>query len=176
MGKNEQKNFGQVGGRLAASRSLIQGLVSTARRGGLPFAPAKGSKTGQRGTKLSPLQTPLTLSCGWIRTMQGIVRTAPQIRSQGACGAFYLDSAGAELNAPAAPYQRRLIPLRKYEVFPGGGAPTRRGLGAQPQAYFGSFCTHKRNAPAASRTGFAPCKINAMPLGDHKLSPAGQER
>ena len=34
---------------------------------------------------------------------------------------------------------------------------------------FGSFCTHKRNAPAASRTGFAPCKINAPPLGDHNL-------
>ena len=29
--------------------------------------------------------------------------------------------------------------------------------------------TSKRNAPAASRTGFAPCKINAPPLGDHNL-------
>ena len=29
--------------------------------------------------------------------------------------------------------------------------------------------THKRNAPAASRTGFVPCKINAPPLGDHHL-------
>ena len=29
--------------------------------------------------------------------------------------------------------------------------------------------THKRNAPAASRTGFAPCKINAPPLGDYNL-------
>ena len=43
--------------------AFCKGIVSTARRGGLPFAPAKGSKTGQRGTKLSPLQTPLTLSC-----------------------------------------------------------------------------------------------------------------
>ena len=43
--------------------AFCKGLVSTARRGGLPFAPAKGSKTGQRGTGLSPLQTPLTLSC-----------------------------------------------------------------------------------------------------------------
>ena len=158
MGKNEQKNFGQVGGRLAASRSLIQGLVSTARRGGLPFAPAKGSKTGQRGTKLSPLQTPLTLSCGWIRTMQGIVRTAPQIRSQGACGAFYfgfcrdrIKCACGSLSASSNP-----APGSRCFGFPGGGAPTRRGLGAQPQAYFGSFCTHKRNAPAASRTGRYP--------------------
>ena len=29
--------------------------------------------------------------------------------------------------------------------------------------------TSKRNASAASRTGFAPCKINAPPLGDHNL-------
>ena len=43
--------------------AFCKGVVSTARRGGLPFAPAKGSKTGQRGTGLSPLQTPLTLSC-----------------------------------------------------------------------------------------------------------------
>ena len=32
-------------------------------RQGLPFAPAKGSKTGQRGTRLSPLQSPLALGC-----------------------------------------------------------------------------------------------------------------
>ena len=43
--------------------AFCKGIVITARRGGLPFAPAKGSKTGQRGTELSPLQTPLTLSC-----------------------------------------------------------------------------------------------------------------
>jgi len=44
-----------------------------------------------------------------------------------------------------------------------------RGKPGPPWPYFGSFCTHKRNAPAASRTGFAPCKINAPPLGDHNL-------
>ena len=31
---------------------------------------------------------PLPLNCGWIRTMLGIVCTALQIRSQGACSAF----------------------------------------------------------------------------------------
>ena len=55
--------------------------------------------------------------------------------------------------------------------FPGGGAPTRRGLGAQPQAYFGSFCTHKRNATAASRADYAFAKGSAPPPGDHKLAP-----
>ena len=69
-------------------RAFCKGIVITARRGGLPFAPAKGSKTGQRGTKLSPLQTPLTLSCGWIRTMQGIVRTAHRYAPKVAAGAF----------------------------------------------------------------------------------------
>ena len=54
--------LGRVCDRLAA-KAFCKGIVSTARRGGLPFAPAKGSKTGQRGTGLSPLQTPLTLNC-----------------------------------------------------------------------------------------------------------------
>ena len=85
MGKNEQKNFGQVGGRLAASRSLIQGLVSTARRGGLPFAPAKGSKTGQRGTKLSPLQTPLTLSYAGYECCFSLNNREKQIRTAHRC-------------------------------------------------------------------------------------------
>ena len=31
--------------------------------------------------------------------------------------------------------------------------------------------TSKRNAPAASRVGFASGKINAPPLGDHKFGP-----
>ena len=45
--------LGRVCGRLAA-KAFCKGIVSTARRGGLPFAPAKGSKTGSRGTELPP--------------------------------------------------------------------------------------------------------------------------
>ena len=50
-----------------------------------------------KGTKirlgLCP-KTPYPLSCGWIRinfsaVAEKLIRTAPQIRSQGACGAFY---------------------------------------------------------------------------------------
>ena len=37
------------------------------------------------------------------------------------------------------PYKRRLIPLREYEVFPGGGAPTRRGSRGPPRVTFGYF-------------------------------------
>ena len=44
-----------------------------------------------------------------------------------------------------------------------------RGKLGSPLPCFASFCRSKRKAPAASRTGFAPCKINAPPLGDHNL-------
>ena len=47
--------------------------------------------------------------------------------------AFYWDAAGAELNAPAAPYKRRLIPLRECAAFPERGVPTRGGLGDLPE-------------------------------------------
>ena len=46
-----------------------------------------------------------------------------------------------------------------------------RGKLGPPRPYFGSFCTHKRNAPAASRTGFAPCKINAPPKATTNWPP-----
>ena len=45
------------------------------------------------------------------------------------------------------------------------GIATRHG--AQPATTH----TSKRNASAASRTGFASGKINAPPLGDHKFAP-----
>ena len=49
--------MGIVCNRLAASRSHRRVTISTARRGDLPFVPAKGSKTGSRGTD-SPLTNP----------------------------------------------------------------------------------------------------------------------
>ena len=60
-------------------------IVSTARRGGLPFAPAKGSKTGQRGTGLSPLQTPLTLSCAGYEYCFSLNNREKQIRTAHRC-------------------------------------------------------------------------------------------
>ena len=51
----------------------------------------------------------------------------------------------------------------RWRVTPSVSWVTRHG--AQPA----TTRTHKRIAPAASRTGFAPCKINAPPLGDHNL-------
>ena len=52
---------GRVCSRLTASRGLSQGRVCTPRRRGLPFAPAKGSKTGSRGR--FPLDKPLFVAC-----------------------------------------------------------------------------------------------------------------
>ena len=76
---------GIVCGRLSAGQGLLQGLISTARRGGLPFAPAKGSKTGQSGTKLSPLQTPLTLSCAGYEYCFSLNNREKQIRTAHRC-------------------------------------------------------------------------------------------
>ena len=59
---------------------------------------------------------------------------------------------GAHLCAVRICFSRLL--REKQHSYP--AQPGDRGLGAQPQAYFGSFCTHKRNAPAASRTGRYP--------------------
>ena len=50
---------------------------------------------------------------------QGIVRTAPQIRSQGACGAFYFWRSRDQIKNQ--PYKRRLAPD------PGGRRPSGRG-------------------------------------------------
>ena len=63
--------------------------------------------------------------------------------------------------------------FRRKMPFVSSTAKRQRGLQkgklGSPLPCFASFCRSKRNAPAASRTGFAPCKINAPPLGDHHL-------
>ena len=85
---------GPVCSRLRRRGAFCKGVVSTARRGGLPFAPAKGSKTGQRGTKLSPLQTPLTLSCAGyeccfsLNNREKQIRTAHRCAPKVACGSI----------------------------------------------------------------------------------------
>ena len=113
--------LGRVGGRLAGGRGLLQGLVSTARRGGVPFVRTRRrglcsmsgrypygignpptlrrSSFPQRASRPAggpipkhawgcaprPPNAKLRLDTNDVN----IVRTAPQIRSQGACGAFY---------------------------------------------------------------------------------------
>ena len=118
---------GIVCSRLSASRSHRKVTVCTPRRRGVPFTRVKGTKTR---LGLCP-KAPFSLSCGWIRTMRSIVRTAPQIRSQGACGAFYFGPSRNQIKNQ--PYKRRLIPLREYEVFPGGMYRRVGGLGVLPE-------------------------------------------
>ncbi len=76
---------GAICSRLRRRGAFCKGIVSTARRGGLPFAPAKGSKTGQMGTKLSPLQTPLTLSCAGYECCFSLNNREKQIRTAHRC-------------------------------------------------------------------------------------------
>ena len=62
----------------------------------------------------------------------GIVRTAPQIRSQGACGAFYFGFSKDRIKNQ--PYKRRLAPDPGGLKPSGRGVPTRYGsLGRSPK-------------------------------------------
>ena len=80
----------------SASRSHRRVTVGTPARRGPPFAPPKGGKSGSRGTD-SPLTNPF-LSLAVLDTNDAKHRPyCAQIRSQGACGAFYLDLAETEL-------------------------------------------------------------------------------
>ena len=83
--------YGLAPSRLPASQSLLRDLACAPIRRGLPFAPAKGSKTGQRGTELSPLQTPLTLGCAgyeccFSALAEKQIRTARRCAPKVACG------------------------------------------------------------------------------------------
>ena len=49
-----------------------------------------------------------------------------------------------------------------------------RGKLGSPLPCFASFCRSKRKAPAASGVNYAFAKGSTPPIGDHKLSPAGQ--
>ena len=80
---------------------------------------------------------PYPLSCGWIRinfsaTAEKLIRTAPQIRSQGACGAFYFVFCRNRIKNQ--PYKRRLAPDPGGRRPSGRGVPTRYGsLGRSPE-------------------------------------------
>ena len=70
-------------------------LACTARRRGVSFAPAKETKTGQRGTGLSPLQTPLTLGCAGYECCfsagaEKQIRTARRCAPKVACGGIFI--------------------------------------------------------------------------------------
>ena len=113
--------------------AFCKSVVSTARRGGVPFVRTKGTKIR---LGLCP-KTPYPLSCGWIRinfsaTAEKLIRTAPQIRSQGACGAFYFVFCRNRIKNQ--PYKRRLAPDPGVRSASGRGVSTRCGsLGRSPE-------------------------------------------
>ena len=60
-------------------------------------------------------------------------------------------------NAPAAPYKRRLIPLREAVLWLSGrGVPSRRGSRGTPRVTFAYFSSEKSRPPPARRTGCYP--------------------
>ena len=78
-----------------------------------------------------------------------IVRTAPQIRSQGACGAFYFGPSRNQIKNQ--PYKRRLAPDPGGRRPSGRGVPTRRGSRGPPRVTFGYFSSQKSNPPPGRR-------------------------
>ena len=77
-------------------------------------------------------QDPLTLKLRLDTNDVNIVRTAPQIRSQGACGAFYFGPSRNQIKNQ--PYKRRLAPDPGGHRPSGRGVPTRYGsLGRSPK-------------------------------------------
>ena len=95
--------WGRICDRLRRGGDFAGCKAGTPTRRGPTFVRAKVGKTR---LGLCP-KTPLPLSCGWIRTMRSIVRTAPQIRSQGACGAFYFGPSRNQIKNQ--PYKRRRV-------------------------------------------------------------------
>ena len=78
---------------------------------------------------------------------------------------FILDSAGTELNAPAAPYQRRLIPLREAVAlaFRAGGLRRVGVLGRSPKRILVPFVrtkgTPRRRAVQALHPAYSPRRL-----------------
>ena len=89
-------------------------------------------------------KTPLPLNCGWIRTMLGIVRTAPQIRSQGACGVFYLGLLQTNSRKSCC----RAYELNK-QLFAQTAPPPQRGRGRGCGAERRQWRMQRGGAPAA---------------------------
>ena len=85
--------LGQDGDRLAAGRRFCRVQGRYAYPAGAYFCSCKS----RQNTLGAVPQDPLTLKLRLDTNDVNIVRTAPQIHSQGACGAFDLDAAETEL-------------------------------------------------------------------------------
>ena len=89
---------------------------------------------------------------------------------------------GGDKNAPQALFKSICVQygrlFRRKMPFVASTAKRQRGLQrgklGSPLPCFASFCRSKRKAPAASGANYAFAKGSTPPIGDHKLSPAGQ--
>ena len=119
---------GKVCGRLTASRRLCR---VQSRYGSPPRRSFCSYKRNQNTLGAVP-QDPLTLKLRLDTNDVNIVRTAPQIRSQGACGAFYFVFCRNRIKNQ--PYKRRLAPDPGVRSASGRGVSTRCGsLGRSPE-------------------------------------------
>ena len=128
-----------VSSRLSASRSHRRVTARTARRRGVPFTRVKGTKTRLGLRPKTPLTAKLRLDTNDVN----IVRTAPRIRSQGACGAFYFGCSRGRIKI--TPYKRRLIPLREAVAlaFRAGCTDASGVSGSSPSDFWLLFFTEK---------------------------------
>ena len=103
MKKNCKRILGQIGDRLAAGRRFCRVQGRYAYPAGAYFCSCKS----RQNTLGAVPQDPLTLKLRLDTNDVNIVRTAPQIRSQGACGAFYFGFCRDRIKNQ--PYKRRRV-------------------------------------------------------------------
>ena len=87
----------------SASRSFINGFNLYASPAGAYFCMRKSRQNALGAVPQDPLTLKLRLDTNDVN----IVRTAPQIRSQGACGAFYFGPSRNQIKNQ--PYKRRRV-------------------------------------------------------------------
>ena len=104
MKKNCKRILGQIGDRLAAGRRFCRVQGRYAYPAGAYFCSCKSRQNTLGAVPQGPLAAKLRLDTNDVN----IVRTAPQIRSQGACGAFYFGFCRNQIKNQ--PYKRRLAP------------------------------------------------------------------
>ena len=103
MMKSSKRFLGRVCGRLAAGRRFCRVQSRYAYPAGAYFCMRKSRQNALGAVPQDPLTLKLRLDTNDVN----IVRTAPQIRSQGACGAFYFGPSRNQIKNQ--PYKRRRV-------------------------------------------------------------------
>ena len=136
--------------RLAASQSFTKGIHLHACPAGAYFCMCKSRQNTLGAVPQGPLTLKLRLDTNDARA-SSVQRRRYALKVPAAH--FVLSSAETELNAPAAPYKRRLAPDPGGRRPSGRGVPMRWGSRGPPRVTFAYFSSQKSRATAASRTG-----------------------